>query len=69
MLLAYLGFDGERTDIGGHIAGFAACTALGVGLAYAGDRVPQGARAQWTFGIAALVLFALAWLLALRAHG
>jgi rhomboid protease GluP len=69
MLLAYLGFGGERTDIGGHIAGFAAGTALGVGLAYAGERVPQGAIAQWLFGIAALALFALAWLLALRAHG
>jgi rhomboid protease GluP len=69
MLLAYLGFGGERTDIGGHVAGFAAGIALGVGLAYAGDRVPQGARAQWTFGIVALALFALAWLLALLAHG
>jgi rhomboid protease GluP len=69
MLLAYLGFGGERTDIGGHIAGFAAGTALGVGLACAGARVPQGASAQWTFGVGALALFALAWLLALRAHG
>ena len=68
MLLAYLGFGGERTDIGGHVAGFAAGTALGFGLAYAGDRVPQGASDQWIFGIAALALFALAWLLALRAH-
>jgi rhomboid protease GluP len=69
MLLAYLGFGGERTDIGGDIAGFAAGTALGVGLACAGDRVPQGASAQWIFGVPALALFALAWLLALRAHG
>ena len=69
MLLAYLGFGGERTDIGGHIAGFAVGTALGVGLAYADDDVPQGASVQWIFGVAALALFALAWLLALRAHG
>lgn len=69
MLLAYLGFGGERIDIGGHIAGFAAGTAFGVGLAYAGDRVPQGASAQRAFGVAALALFALAWLLALRAYG
>jgi rhomboid protease GluP len=69
MLLAYLGFGGERTDIGGHVAGFAVGAALGVGLAYAGNRVPQGVSAQWAFGIAALVLLALAWLLALRAHG
>lgn len=69
MLLAYLGFGGERTDIGGHVAGFAAGIVLGAGLACAGDRVPQGASVQWIFGIAALALFALAWLLALRAHG
>jgi rhomboid protease GluP len=69
MLLAYLGFGGERTDIGGHIAGFAVGTAFGVGLAYADDRLPQGASAQWIFGVGALALFALAWLLALRAQG
>jgi rhomboid protease GluP len=69
MLLAYLGFGGERTDIGGHIAGFAVGTALGVGLAYADNHVPQGASAQWIFGGAALALFALGWCLALRAHG
>lgn len=69
MLLAYLGFGGARTDIVGHVAGFAAGGLLGAGLAYGGPRVPQGARAQWAFGIAALALFALAWLLALRAHG
>jgi hypothetical protein len=53
----------------GHIAGFAVGTTSGVGLADADDHVPQGASAQWIFGIAALALFALAWLLALRAHG
>lgn len=69
MLLAYLGVGGERTDIGGHIAGFAAGTALGVVLACAGNHVPQGAGAQKVFGAAALAMFALAWLLALRAQG
>jgi rhomboid protease GluP len=69
MLLAYLGVGGERTDIGGHFAGFAAGAASGVGLAWAGQRVPQGTGAQRAFGSAALALFALAWLLALRAHG
>jgi len=69
MLLAYLGFGGERTDLGGHVAGFAAGIALGVGLAYAGSRVPQGMSAQGAYGVAALALFTLAWLLALRAHG
>jgi rhomboid protease GluP len=68
MLLAYLGFGGERTDIGGHVAGFAAGTLLGIGLAWAGNRVPQGPGAQRWYGAAAAALFALAWLLALRAQ-
>jgi rhomboid protease GluP len=69
MLLAYLGVGGDRTDIGGHFVGFAAGAASGIGLAYAGQRVPQGTSAQRAFGATALALFALAWLLALRAHG
>ena len=60
---------GERTDIGAHVAGFAAGTLLGVGLAGAGDRVPQGASAQKILGVDAVGLFGLARLLALRAHG
>jgi hypothetical protein len=69
MLLAFLGFGGERTDIGGHVAGFVAGGALGLALAHAGERLPQGARAQQVYGALACALFALAWLLALRAHG
>lgn len=69
MLVAYVGVGGERTDVGGHFAGFAAGAVSGVGLAYAWHRLPQGAHAQWAFGSAALALFALAWLLALDAHG
>ena len=69
MLLAYLGVGGERTDVGGHFAGFAAGAASGIGLAYAGQRVPHGTSAQRAFGATALAVFALAWLLALRAHG
>jgi rhomboid protease GluP len=69
MLLAYMGVGGQRTDIGGHFAGFAAGVASGVGLAFAGQRVPQGTGAQLSFGTAALALFALAWLFALHAHG
>jgi hypothetical protein len=67
MLLAYMGFGGERTDIGGHVAGFVAGCALGVGLAWAATRVPQGKAAQRAYGASALGLIALAWLLALRA--
>ena len=69
MLLAFLGFGGERTDVGGHVAGFVAGGALGFALAHAGDRLPQGARAQQIYGALACALFALAWLFALRAQG
>ena len=69
MLLAFLGFGGERTDVGGHVAGFVAGGALGFALAHAGDRLPQGARAQRIYGALACALLALAWLSALRAYG
>ena len=67
MLLAYLGFGGERTDIGGHVAGFVSGCALGLGLAWAATWVPQAPAAQRVYGASALGLIALAWLLALHA--
>jgi rhomboid protease GluP len=67
MLLAYLGFGGERTDIGGHVAGFVSGCALGLGLAWAARWVPQASVAQRAYGASALALIVLAWLLALHA--
>jgi rhomboid protease GluP len=64
MLLAFLGFGGERTAVSAHVLGFAVGVAIGLGLAHAGDRVPQGARPQHLYGLLAAGLFALAWLLA-----
>ncbi len=69
MLLAFMGFGGERTDVGAHVAGFAIGAAAGLLLGRAGSRVPQGARAQWLYGVAACGLLALAWLMALGAAG
>lgn len=69
MLLAFLGFGGERTDVGGHVAGFVVGALIGITLAHAAGRVPDGARAQQIYGAAACSLFALAWLLALCARG
>ena len=69
MLLAYLGFGGERTDVLGHVAGFIAGGAVGVGVACADPSLFQSTRAQWACATAALALVALAWFLALRAHG
>lgn len=68
MLLAYMGIGGERTDVGAHVAGLAAGALFGLGLALAGDRIPQGTLAQRVYGTLALALLVLAWLLALSAQ-
>jgi rhomboid protease GluP len=67
MLLAFLGFGGERTDVGAHVAGFAVGVVIGFTLAHAAGRVPQGPLAQRIYGVLACGLFAFAWLIALRA--
>jgi membrane associated rhomboid family serine protease len=67
MLLAFLGFGGERTAVWAHVAGFGVGVALGLALAHVGDRLPQGAQAQRIYGVVAVGLFALAWLLGLLA--
>jgi rhomboid protease GluP len=73
LLLGYLGAEGERVDVLGHVAGFlagvAGGAALGVGgalrddtpLAHALDRPAT----QWACGAATLALLAGAWWLAL----
>jgi rhomboid protease GluP len=66
MLLAFLGFGGERTDVGAHVLGFAIGAASGFLLGRAGRRLPQGALAQGVFGAIACGLLLLAGLLALR---
>ena len=68
MLLAFLGAGGERTDVGAHVAGFAAGWATGSALAHAAlaGRGPPGGLAQRACGAAAVAAFALAWLAALR---
>jgi membrane associated rhomboid family serine protease len=65
MLLAFMGFAGERTDIGAHVAGFAIGVGAGLALARLGLRLPHGPWAQRLCGSVALALVALAWLLAL----
>jgi membrane associated rhomboid family serine protease len=69
MLLVLLGFGGERTDIGAHVAGFAMGGVIGFGLAPAAARLAHQPRAQWVAGALACGLFSLAWLLALRGSG
>ncbi len=64
-LLSFLGVGGERTDIGAHIFGFAVGVVFGAVL-HALDRyLPQRKLMRHGFGVAALVLFVVAWLTAL----
>ena len=63
-LLALIGVGGERTDIGAHFAGFFVGCLFGGGLSGAGRRLPQGKKAQYAYGAAAIALFILAWLMA-----
>ena len=69
MLLVFLGFSGERTDIGAHVAGFATGGVMGFILAPAADRLENNPRVQWVSGALACGLFFLAWVLALRGSG
>jgi rhomboid protease GluP len=65
MLLAFLGLGGERTDVGGHLAGFGAGIVLALVIHLFGDRVPMSFRAQVRYGIAAFTIFTAAWVFAL----
>jgi rhomboid protease GluP len=65
LLLVFLGFGGERTDVGAHVAGFAIGGLLGLALGRWGRHIPQGRRAQWLYGLVAAGLVAGAWSLAL----
>jgi rhomboid protease GluP len=66
MLLAYLGFGGERTDVGAHVAGFVVGGGLGLVLGRWTQQLPQGQRAQRVYALLTGALLALAWLLALQ---
>ncbi len=65
MLLAFLGVGGERTDIGGHVAGFVAGILLALAIHFFNDRIRKDRPAQLRFGAAALTIFAGAWIVAL----
>jgi membrane associated rhomboid family serine protease len=69
MLLVFLGFSGERTDIGAHVAGFAMGGVMGFILVPTADRLKNDPRVQWVSGTLACGLFFVAWLLALHSAG
>jgi membrane associated rhomboid family serine protease len=62
MLLVYLGWGGERTDAGAHVAGFAVGGVLGFAVGRYSAHVPQGQRAQRLYGVLTCGLLSLAWL-------
>ena len=64
LLLAYLGFGGERTDVGAHVAGFAVGLGFGWALARWHELVPRGTRAQWGYGGLAAALLLVSWAIA-----
>ncbi len=67
MLLAFLGFGGERTDVLAHVAGFAVGGAIGWGLAHAPGTVLDRSWVQPASGLAAAALLGAAWLAAVSA--
>lgn len=68
-LLAFLGMGGERTDIVAHLTGFLSGGLLGFLFASLNHRLAVLVRHQTALGLAALALFAAAWLAALLAQG
>jgi membrane associated rhomboid family serine protease len=69
LLLVFLGFNGERTDIGAHVAGFAMGGVMGFSLAPTADRLKNDLYVQWVSGALTCGLFFLAWLIALHSAG
>lgn len=63
ILLGFTGAGGERTDVLAHLTGFAMGALAGV--AHAAWRCPRGRAAQAVAGLAALLVIAGAWAIAL----
>ena len=68
-LLAFIGMGGERTDVLAHLTGFAAGCLFGMAFAALEARAPLADWHKHGLGLAATLLLALAWALALMAHG
>ncbi len=69
MLLAFLGTEGERVDVGAHVAGFVAGSLLGLGILVFGSspQIPNRWAAAWT--AVALIIFLGSWAMALEGAG
>lgn len=66
-LLAMLGSEGERTDLGAHLLGFAAGLGLGLAMALLSRRIgPPGRGLNTACGLLALAIPVVSWWAALR---
>ncbi len=65
LLLSYLGFEGERTDVSAHVTGFLWGMPLGVLLCHLPRTWAQSGRAQAAAGALALATLLACWALAL----
>ena len=68
-LLAFLGMEGERTDIFAHVAGFGSGCLFGLVFGALESRSLLATWHKHILGFAATLFFALAWTLALQARG
>jgi membrane associated rhomboid family serine protease len=68
-LLAFLGMQGERTDILAHITGFGAGCLFGLAFGMLETRALLAAWHKHTLGLAAFLFLALAWTQALLTRG
>ena len=64
MLVAFLGVGGERTDVGGHVAGFVAGIGLGLAAAYLPERLRTSGQVQRLCAAGAVAWLGAAWLMA-----
>ncbi len=66
MMLALMGTDGERTDVGAHVAGFIA----GLILGWVGSRLPyawlESENVQMIAGVTAILIIIAAWTAGIR---
>jgi len=68
LLLSFLGTGGGRTDVTAHVFGFLCAVPFGALCGKLGVGAVATPRAQFAFGLAALIILAVAWGLALASH-
>ncbi len=67
LMLAFLGTEGERTDVGAHFAGFISGGLFGWFATQLPPRVLENARVQSAAGATAILIILFAWTMGVRA--